>query len=158
MKTIELQSIVEALEFQSEEGAIFFDRETGEVHPFGPDELSAAESEDDIADYPEWQRPLVELARQVFSDSTGRFVELLDRWEIHEYRALEDFAYSQTDPDVASQLQSAISGRGAFSRFKDAVHRLGLADSWYSYREKFLLVIASDWCEANGIPFTKTTT
>jgi hypothetical protein len=158
VKTIELQSIVEALEFQSDEGAVFFDRETGEVHAVGPDELGAAEPEDDIADYPEWQRPLVELARQIFSDSTGRFVELPDRSEVHEYRALEDFASSQPDPDVASQLQSAITGRGAFSRFKDAVHRLGLADSWYSYREKFLLEIASDWCEANGIPFIKTTT
>jgi hypothetical protein len=152
---IPLHAIVEALEFQSDESRVFLDRQTGEVHAFGPDELRSAETDEDPSDFPDWQQPLVALARQVFSDSSGRFVELPDPWDIHEYRALEGFATSQTDPTIADQLLSAIRGRGAFRHFKDAIHRLGIADTWYTYRGEFLQEIARDWCQANDIPYTE---
>ena len=152
---IPLHAIVEALEFQSDEGRVLLDRQTGEVHAFGPDELRAVETDEDPSDFPGWQQPLVALARQVFSDSCGRFVELPDRWDIHEYRALEGFASSQADPAIADQLLSAIRGRGAFRHFKDAIHRLGIADSWYTYRGEFLQEIARDWCQANDIRYTE---
>ena len=150
---IELSAIADALDFQSQEARAFLDRETGEVHQFGPEELALGDAEDPLAAVPDWQRPLVELARQVLSDTSDRFVELPDTWEVHEYRALESFASGQADPEVAAQLLSAISGRGAFRHFKDAVHRLGIADGWYSYRHAYLLEIARDWCEANDVPY-----
>ena len=41
---------------------------------------------------------------------------------------------------------------GAFRRFKDTVHRLGLADAWYASRERGYSDVARNWCEANDIP------
>ena len=52
---------------------------------------------------------------------------------------------------MASQLERALHGRGAFRMFKDTVHRLGLQDAWYAFRDRALREIAIDWCEANGI-------
>ena len=156
-KKIELSAIADALDFQSQEGRAFLDRETGEVHQFGPEELALGDAEDSLSDLPDWQQPLVELARQVLSDTSDRFVELPDSWEVHEYRALEGFASQQTDPEVATQLLSAIRGRGAFRHFKDAVHRLGIADTWHAYRHDYLLEIARDWCEANDVPYQPAT-
>lgn len=153
-RKIDVSAIVEALEFQSQEGRAFLDRETGEIHQFGPEELALGDDDDPLDNLADWQQPLVELARQVLSDSSDRFVELPDMWDVHEYRALERFAANQTDPDVADELRSAISGRGAFRLFKDAVHRLGIADRWYVYRNDFLLEIARDWCHENDVPYT----
>jgi hypothetical protein len=152
-KAIDLNTIVDSLESQLSEGRAFLDRDTGELYELGPEELSAADSDDAVADYPEWQQPLVELARLVFSDSSDRFIELPDRWEVHEYRALESFAATHPDAAVAAQLLAAIRGAGAFRRFKAAIHHLGIADSWYTYRRDYLLGVARDWCEENSLPY-----
>jgi len=152
-KKVDLDAIVDALAFRPEEGCSFLDRETGEVHQLGSEELAFGGGEKPLLDLPDWQLPLVELARQILTGSSDRFVELPDDWDIHEYSAIERFASDQADPDVASELLAAISGHGAFRRFKDAVHRLGIADSWYSYRHDYLLEIARDWCRAHDVAY-----
>ncbi len=58
--------------------------------------------------------------------------------------------------DLASdELQAAVYGRGAFRRFKDAVHRLGIADEWYRFRDAALEEIAVEFLEAHGIAYHK---
>ena len=54
---------------------------------------------------------------------------------------------------MSDELQAAVHGRGAFRRFKDAVHRLGIADEWYRFREVALEEIAIEFLEAHGIAY-----
>lgn len=49
------------------------------------------------------------------------------------------------------ELYCVIKGRGAFRRFKDALHRLNLTAEWYAYREAAVRQVAIDWCELNEI-------
>ena len=44
-RVVDLASIVEALEIHFDERRVFLDRDTGELHDFGPDELAAAETD-----------------------------------------------------------------------------------------------------------------
>ena len=47
----------------------------------------------------------------------------------------------------------AISGRGAFCRSKDTVHRYGIRNDWYDFKERRLLEMAREWCADNGIAY-----
>lgn len=156
--TVNLAAVVDALEMASDELRAYLDRETGEILQFGMEELGMAEEEEeeDLSECPEWQLAIIEAARRVFSDTSGRYVELPDQFEVNEYRALERFSWSQTDPAVADELSRAISGSGAFRRFKDAVHRLGLTEAWYTYLNAYHRDIARRWCEGHDIPYRES--
>ncbi len=43
----------------SEEHSAFLNRHTGELVTLSREELSAAEEDDDIVDYPEWQQEMI---------------------------------------------------------------------------------------------------
>ena len=84
-------------------------------------------------------------------DAGGDYLPLPDRFEINEYRMMERFARRQPDDRTHDELQRALHGRGAFRHFKDTVHRLGLADAWYAYRDERYREIAREWCAENGV-------
>lgn len=56
----------------------------------------------------------------------------------HEYSIMERFCYEIKDAELSSELLFQIRGSGAFQRFKYAIHRYNIADSWYRYRQKAL--------------------
>lgn len=152
-KTVVLADLVDALNSLSEMAVAYLDRETGEIHCLTEDDLAAAErARGDLAG---WEHERVDLVREIRGDEAGRYAALPDKEEIHEYRFLEDFAYAYPDEVVSEDLSEAIRGRGAFRRFKEAVHRLGLTEEWYEYRHQRLLEVAEEWCESNDIPFVK---
>ena len=84
------------------------------------------------------------------------WLALPDKFEIHEYRLLERFSLGVEDAEVRAELLQAISGRGAFRRFREVIHERGMAEAWYAYRDQSYEAIAVEWLEANGIAFTRT--
>ena len=83
------------------------------------------------------------------------YIKLPDKYEIHEYSIMEKFCYSIEDARLSNKLCNIISGRGAFRRFKDAIKRYNLEESWYAYRDEALREIARDWCQDNELPFVE---
>ena len=151
---VKLSTIIDALEMPCEESHAFLDKQTGEVVVLSDEELGAAENDDDIDDYPEWQRKNIEQAKTVQADEGdggSRFLPLPDRFEINEWDMMRDFATHLQNEDHATALLNAIQGRGAFRYFKDRIHELGLADSWYAFRDGQYRQAALDWCAAHGI-------
>ena len=111
-------------------------------------------NEDDIGQYEDWEQESIKEAIEII-ENWNDYIELPDKNEIHEYNIMEKFCYSIEDERLSNKLCSVISGRGAFRRFKDAINRYDLEDSWYAYKDKILYKIARDWCEVNKIPFTE---
>ena len=68
---VKLSAILEALEMQGDETHAFLDKQTGEVVVLTDEELRAAEDDDDLGDYPEWQRENIEQAKAVQADEGG---------------------------------------------------------------------------------------
>ena len=64
---------------------------------------------------------------------------------------MESFCISIEDEEASESQQHDIRGAGAFRRFKDSIHSLGIAKDWHKYRESALLELAREWCEDNGI-------
>lgn len=63
---------------------------------------SPAEEESDPDELPEWQRELIESARAVCADE-GRYLTLPDKFEVHEYRFLERFAWSYPNRAISEE-------------------------------------------------------
>lgn len=71
------------------------------------------------------------------------------------YRAMECFIDGIDDSPKAEMLAHAISGKGAFGRFRTAVEYLDLLDEWYSFKDNFMLEKAREWCEDTGVSYNE---
>ncbi len=149
---VKLDDIIEGLEFQSDESSSFLDKTTGKVVLISDYEISAAEDDDPIEDFPDWEQDLVRIAKEII-DETGNYIDLPTKFDIHEYSIMEKFCLSLNDDEMSNNLYSVIKGSGAFGRFKNAIHEYDIADDWYKYRNDALKEIAIEWCQEKGIEF-----
>ncbi len=149
--TVSLSDVIEAMDLLSEEATAYINQKTGELITLTNEELALAEDPEEAAAGPQWQKDILPKAREVLASED--FVPLPSKFEIHEWSIMERFARSLTDAAASDELDAAIHGRGAFRRFKDAVHRLGIADEWYRFREDALEKIAIEFLEAHGIAY-----
>ncbi len=149
-ESVKLSTIMEVIDLPSDELTSYLNRVTGQVITLSEEEISAAEEGDGLDDYPEWQRDNIRMARDLL-DNEKDYLVLPTKYDLDEYRLMEKFSLSLNDPKTSEILYGAIKGKGAFRRFKDALHRLKLADQWYAYRDDTVRQIAIDWCEMNAI-------
>jgi len=147
-----LSEVLDAMDFQTHEHRSLLNRKTGEVVTLMEEEIRAAEDDEPLEDYPDWQRTSIKLAQEMLENEED-FVDLPSQFDVHEYDIMERFCFSVEDEETSRALCSSIKGRGAFRRFKDKIHQFGIAEQWYAYRDQALKEIAVAWCEANEIPY-----
>jgi uncharacterized protein UPF0158 len=150
MPVISLRDVVEALDLQSDELRSCLDPDTGEIVTFNEEEAHLAES-GKWENAPAWMQEHLPKVKRALEDD--RFLELPDRVHIDEWRMMQAFAAEQEECKCRPELVSAVHGAGAFRRFKNAIQRLGLEDSWYRYREAAFEQVARAWLEENKIPY-----
>ena len=149
---VKLNDIIEGLEFQSDERHSFLDKRTSEVVSISDEEMQAAEDDEPIEDFPDWQQDLVRIAKEIV-DETGNYIALPIKFDINEYSIMEKFCLSLNDSEMCETFYNLIKGSGAFGRFKNAIHEYDIADDWYKYRNDALKEIAIEWCQEKGIEF-----
>jgi hypothetical protein len=150
-ETVSLRRVADEISSLFEGWNAYLNRRTGELVTVSHDHLRAAEEEEDDDGAPGWEREILQKAKEILSDSD--YLVLPDRFEIHDYEIMRRFGDSLQDRELGDQLLSLLHGSGAFRRFKDAVHRQGLADAWYRFREEAIVEVARGWLEENDIPF-----
>ena len=129
-------------------------RKTGEVVSVSEDDLRTAEEveEDEINELKDWEQVNIRLAIDVVENFED-YEELPTLFEINEYEMMENFSCSIQDNRKMDLLLNAIRGRGAFRRFKDKVHELGIEDKWYQYRDECYKQKAIEWCNDNDLEY-----
>jgi hypothetical protein len=149
---VKLEDVLEAIELAEDDGRHYYNKVTGEVIYVSYEESRIAEdsSDEDLEDYPEWERELIESAIDV-EENYENYIALPSKFEIDEYNIMVDFCDSLEDNRIANQLSNALNGRGAFRRFKDTAINLDVEDDWYEFQEKAYKKIALDWCNENKI-------
>lgn len=148
---VKLSAIVEAMDMQFED-ACYLNRKTGEIVRPTSEDFELAEEEASEEDLPDWQRESILQARDILTFSDD-YVALPDRFDIHEYRIMENFCLSRSDEQAGQALHRLIKGSGAFRRFREALYRYDLADAWHAYRADAFKEIAREWCQDNGIAY-----
>ena len=152
---VSLRATADELSLLSEEHTAFLNTRTGELIGLSQEELSAAEEENDISGYPEWQQEAIAEAREVIASDD--YLPLPSQFEIHEYAIMEDFCSSIPDAEVRQNLLAAIKGRGAFRRFKEDIRSFDVEDDWHRFRDRALESIAIAWLEEHQIPYVRDT-
>lgn len=152
--TVKLKDVIQGLEEAGEEHSHYLDKRTGEIVLITNEEMEAAEEDELISEYPDWQRESILKAREILS-SDESFIALPDQTDIHEYKIMEDFCLAYDDRRVGEDLHRLIKGSGAFRRFKDAIYSKGLEEAWYEFRRTEFERIAIEWLEEKGIPYTR---
>ena len=150
---VKLADLTDALEFATEESAVWLDRQTGRVVVVDNDALAALESVGDDEtpeDLEDWQEDQLPAARGIVKNDP-RYLALPTKFDFHEYRHMERFIGTVADPHSAEELWRAIKGRGAFRYFKDTADRLGLLDDWFRYRDAAVTRFMLDWAEVNEV-------
>ena len=69
------------------------------------------------------------------------------------YRAMECFIDGLEDERKAEKLLRAISGKGAFGKFRAALDAMDMLDEWYAFKDEFMLEKARKWCRDEGIEY-----
>ncbi len=98
--------------------------------------------------------------RSDFGDCDDRDLDEEEGWlrlpsqrDAGEYNMMTDFAETVRNSRKREQLEIALSGKGAFRRFKDAVDRVGVEEAWYAFRDRRYLEFARDWCDEEEVPY-----
>ncbi len=149
---VKLSEIIEAIEFDSEMSSSYLNLNNGEVVTIMEESFRAAEDEEPLEKFPQWQHEDIEMAKKLLNERDS-FLPLPSKYDFHEYHVIEEFCFSIEDRLISNSLLSAIKGRGAFRRFKDKILQLGIEKKWYRFREEKLKQFAIDWCSMNDIDY-----
>jgi hypothetical protein len=149
---VKLKDIIEEMEIQFEESRSLLDINTGEIVIVSSDDLRAVEDEKPFDHLPEWEQENRMIAIDVV-DNSENYIELPTKYEVNEYEIMEGFCLTVSDQRKQDSLLRAISGKGAFRRFKDKILDFGIEDQWYSYRDERFKQIAIEWCQVNNISY-----
>lgn len=133
---IDLEELASTLEGDPADGGGRIDLRTGEVwRELALDELDEEDGDEDDGDDGDEQRWL-------WVESQG---------SRPGYRDMEAFIADLDDPDQGDRLQIAITGRGAFRRFKDVIARWpDLAEMWFAFAEDRTRGRARAWLAEAG--------
>jgi predicted thioesterase len=131
--TVKLSEIVEHIEMASDGSYSFYNELTGEFY---------------------WYSDFGDRDDRDLDEEEG-WVSLPSQRDANEYEMMSDFADTVRNPRKREQLEIALSGKGAFRRFKDAVIREDVEDAWYTFRDGRYLEFARDWCDENELPYDR---
>jgi hypothetical protein len=90
---IQLSSIVEGIEFQGLESYSYLNLKTGEVILIADEEIRAVENGDDISEQAEWYKEAI-ASTKVFLENQDQYLELPTKYDLNEYRIIENFVYT----------------------------------------------------------------
>jgi hypothetical protein len=152
---VNLQDVIDQIEMQTTESAVYLNKKTGELFMLGEDEMLKFELEDEeeLDDLPEWQRESRQKAREI--NDSDDWIGLPTQRDVHEYQIMEGFAGSLENPEARNRILQTIRGSGAFRRFKHALNELGLWQEWNSFNSAEIERIAVEWLEENQIEYSR---
>lgn len=122
--------MIEAFDTHFDETAYYLDLKTGKI-------LFVTEYGD-----------IDNLKEKIENDSTGRYVYIKPIPSPEGYRQMEDFIDTITDKNLQEKLEIAISGKGAFLRFKDVLISCPEErQRWFDFHEKAMREYVTEWVE-----------
>ena len=144
---VSLNDIVQEMQGISDTMTVYFQRSTGKFIMVTDEYIYAAERDAPLDDRPEWEQNIIRETAEVLACEDDDYVPLPSRCDIHEYAIMERFCSTVENRKIANDLFRSIAGKGAFRRFKDALHRHGIEKHWYAYKAEAYKEIAREWCE-----------
>jgi hypothetical protein len=103
-------------------------------------------------DLPEWQQQMLLEADQIEAHYGSRYIGVPQADSHDGYRDMEDFITTVEDERLQDRLWRAISGRGAFRRFKDVLAgHFREQERWFAFKDARLEHRVLDWLASEDI-------
>jgi hypothetical protein len=151
---VSLRAVAAEVDTPSDTSQAFINRKTGALFTASDEELRHLDEPDYLGDSPpDWQLEAINQLKSIRNSED--WLELPSCHEFHEWDVMAEFCQSVQNDAKRDQLLDAIRGSGAFGRFKDIGHRLGLIEDWYRFRDQRFADFVAMWLRANGIAYKK---
>ena len=150
---VSLRELVDELKIVTDEQHVFLNKITGKVVMLTEEDISTVESGDDTEERQDWEQDVFEQAKEV--SSSGNYLELPSKFDIHEYKIIERFCLDFPDERISDELLDEIRGSGAFRRFNDAVYKYGIEQDWFKFQDEACKEIVISWLESNNISYSE---
>ncbi len=134
----DLQEICNLFEDSSCEHRGYLDKKTGEI----------IQIFDDIMDPDEME----ELDDKVDEGLGERYIAIPNAESYEGYQDMEDFIETVHDMNLKEKLNIAISGKGAFRRFKDVLNYYPKErERWFKFKDEKVKERVNEWLDEEGI-------
>lgn len=148
-----VNKLIDALGFSSEESREFVDVNTGEIVSVFSTTLRKSEYDTPHNEVTVSEQEERKLADTIVADGSDTYVPLPEQYEINEANMMKDFISTLDDKMKQDVLARAVHGNVEFRRFKDLVIDLDVAEQWNDFRHERYRTVAVAWCERNGIAY-----
>lgn len=92
------------------------------------------------------------MAIRVSEDEEGRFIEIPQRESYEGYDEMLEFIETVSDSHLRDRLEDAVSGKGAFRRFKNVLLEYpGERQRWFDFQASNMNRRALEWLDSIGI-------
>jgi len=132
MKKLSLKEVAEEFKDITAESRLFYNKETGEFEYYN-------ENFGDTVDVKKYESDV--------------WVASPTAQDINEYEIMTDFTKQIADAQLQHKLVVALSGKGAFRRFRDICLNTGLNEAWEKFKHKEYIAIAKEWCNNAGLAY-----
>ena len=88
---VKISDIIDGMEMQSDTASSYFNKKTGKIVLISEEEMHAAENEESIDDFPDWQQDSIKTAQEIIE--ANDYIPLPSQFDIHEYNIMEKFCY-----------------------------------------------------------------
>lgn len=148
---VDIDEIVNFLEMPEGTLRLYINKKSGQTIFVSDEELEAAEEDEPIEAYPDWQHASIIAAQQIINAPDDFIEVIIDK---NTYTIMEDFCYSVENPEMQHELLQAIQGKGAFGRFRTLIYAFKIELDWYSFRTQALVDLATAFCKDHHLNYS----
>lgn len=163
---IDLADLQGFFEDDSEDISAYLDSETGEIFSYenyhentleelltNEDTLESVLATIKSAPYlGTTERVVLVNVAKVHQDKSNRYRLIPKRDSRDTYQDMQEFAFALKDAQTRERLMSALQGKGAFRRFKDALLDYpNIRDRWLDFESTRARLRIEDWLESEDI-------
>lgn len=147
---VSLKAVADGIELHDDEINCYIDLQSGEVEFITSEEMMMFEND-------EGERGGagndIERNAQIraYLDNPNNYLQLPSKYDLNEYRIMEDFINTLADEAQRLEMQHCIQGKGAFSRFKRGLDQFDLRGAWFAFKAAKIRSFAEAWCKDNDL-------
>lgn len=156
MEKVNIQKIVDELQMRFIDTTVYYNKMTGKTLNVQDDDFRIVEDDDfenNIQDYPEWQREHLKEVYDLLYNDIDTYIALPNNFEIKDSDIMEEFIETVSNNSKRVQLENCMWQKGMYRKFKDKLIQIGLENDYYKFYHEKLKEIAIEWCKENNLEY-----
>jgi len=148
---VSIAEIAEAMDVRFDNTEHYLDLQTGQLVLIPSELLDRQEDDEDSSWMPDWEKERLPVIEEIEAGS-DRYALLPEVLPSEAYDDMVRFAETVRDATLRRLLEVALTGRGAFRRFKNALQdHLSERERWFAFKNERMAERAREWLTEIGV-------